>query len=38
MVTIGNQLPTLTPAGPQVINEGSPLTITNIGTITDPGL
>ena len=38
MVTVNNVRPTLTAAEPQTVNEGSPLvSITNIGTITDPG-
>ena len=36
-VTVNNVVPTLTPAGPQVVNEGTQLSITNLGTITDPG-
>ena len=37
-VTVNNVVPTLTATTvPQSVNEGTPLTITNIGTITDPG-
>ena len=36
-VTVNNVVPTLTPAGPQVVSEGSQLSIMNLGTLTDPG-
>ena len=36
-VTVNNVNPTLVPAGPQTVDEGSQLSITNLGTITDPG-
>jgi hypothetical protein len=37
MVQVHTVVPTLIVPGPQMVEEGSPLTITNIGTITDPG-
>jgi len=36
-ITVGNASPELTVAGNQTVNEGSLLSITNIGTFTDPG-
>jgi methionine-rich copper-binding protein CopC len=36
-VTVDNVAPTLSVAANQTINEGSQLTLTNIGTFTDPG-
>ncbi len=36
-VTVDNVTPTLTVAPNQTVNEGSPLTITDIGKFTDPG-
>ncbi len=36
-VTVGNVAPTLTVANDRVVDEGSLLSIANIGTITDPG-
>jgi len=36
-VTVSNVAPTLIVPGPQNVVEGNPLSITNIGTITDPG-
>ncbi len=37
MISVGNVDPTLTVAPNQTVNEGATLSITNIGSITDPG-
>src|SRR6185436_8976588 len=36
-VKVGNVAPTLVVPGPQMVDEGSTLSVTNLGTITDPG-
>src|SRR5262249_29236022 len=36
-VTVNNVAPTLTVVGNQIVNEGQPLSLTDIGTFTDPG-
>jgi PKD repeat protein len=37
LVTVGNVAPTLTVAPDKVVDEGTPLTIPNVGQFTDPG-